>query len=35
MCVCKATAPGLEEKLGKIAPSHSVAGLIASYYVNK
>nr|GMD84977.1 xylulose kinase-like isoform X2 [Ipomoea batatas] len=31
----EATAPGLEEKLGKIAPSHSVAGLIASYYVKK
>ncbi|XP_031118656.1 xylulose kinase 2-like [Ipomoea triloba] len=31
----EATAPGLEEKLGKIAPSHSVAGLIAFYYVKK
>jgi xylulokinase len=31
----KATAPGLEEKLGPLAPSHSVAGKLHSYFVEK
>ncbi|KAJ4849569.1 Xylulose kinase 2 [Turnera subulata] len=31
----QATAPGLEEKLGKLAPSHAVAGNIASYFVER
>ncbi|XP_031481897.1 xylulose kinase 2 [Nymphaea colorata] len=31
----EATAPGLEEKLGKLAPAHSVAGLISSYFVKR
>jgi hypothetical protein len=31
----KATAPGLEEKLGKLAPAHAVAGLIAPYFVER
>ncbi|XP_068656448.1 xylulose kinase 2 [Aristolochia californica] len=33
--VLKATAPGLEEKLGKLAPAHAVAGTIASYFVDR
>ncbi|MBA0646203.1 hypothetical protein Goklo_014184 [Gossypium klotzschianum] len=28
----EATAPGLEEKLGKLALAHAVAGSIASYF---
>ncbi|XP_059279517.1 xylulose kinase 2-like isoform X2 [Lycium ferocissimum] len=31
----EATAPGLEEKLGKLAPAYAVAGSIASYYVER
>ncbi|KAL3505016.1 hypothetical protein ACH5RR_034857 [Cinchona calisaya] len=31
----EATAPGLEEKLGKLAPAHSVAGPIAPYFVGR
>ncbi|XP_049375735.1 xylulose kinase 2 [Solanum verrucosum] len=31
--ILKATAPGLEEKLGKLAPAHAVAGSIAAYFV--
>lgn len=31
----QATAPGLEEKLGKLAPAHAVAGKIASYFVER
>ncbi|KAM7279821.1 hypothetical protein ACFE04_006955 [Oxalis oulophora] len=31
----EATAPGLEEKLGKLAPAHAVAGKIASYFVER
>lgn len=31
----EATAPGLEEKLGKLAPAHAVAGPIASYFVDR
>lgn len=31
----EATAPGLEEKLGKLAPAHAVAGLIAPYFVER
>ncbi|XP_020594842.1 xylulose kinase-like [Phalaenopsis equestris] len=31
----EATAPGLEEKLGKLAPPHAVAGLIAPYFVER
>ncbi|KAL9225673.1 hypothetical protein vseg_001567 [Gypsophila vaccaria] len=30
-----ATAPGLEEKLGKPAPAYAVAGLIAPYFVER
>ncbi|KAG9439946.1 hypothetical protein H6P81_020111 [Aristolochia fimbriata] len=33
--VLEATAPGLEEKLGKLAPAHAVAGTIASYFVDR
>ncbi|OIT34897.1 PREDICTED: xylulose kinase-like [Nicotiana attenuata] len=33
--VLKATAPGLEEKLGKLAPAHAVAGPITSYFVER
>ncbi|XP_020256309.1 LOW QUALITY PROTEIN: xylulose kinase [Asparagus officinalis] len=33
--VMKATAPGLEEKLGKLAPAHAVAGPIARYFVDR
>ncbi|GER30018.1 xylulose kinase, partial [Striga asiatica] len=29
------TAPGLEERLGKLAPAYSVAGLIAPYFVDR
>ncbi|KAL7611617.1 hypothetical protein Lser_V15G08911 [Lactuca serriola] len=31
----EATAPGLEEKLGMLAPAHAVAGLIAPYFVER
>lgn len=31
----EATAPGLEEKLGKLAPAHTIAGHIAPYYVER
>uniref|UniRef100_A0A9I9DKD2 Xylulose kinase n=1 Tax=Cucumis melo TaxID=3656 RepID=A0A9I9DKD2_CUCME len=31
--VLEATAPGLEEKLGKLAPAYGVAGYIAPYFV--
>ncbi|KAK9110912.1 hypothetical protein Scep_018431 [Stephania cephalantha] len=31
----EATAPGLGEKLGKLAPAHAVAGSIAPYFVNR
>ncbi|KAH7567593.1 hypothetical protein ACOSP7_010424 [Xanthoceras sorbifolium] len=31
----EATAPGLEEKLGKLAPAHAVAGRIAPYFVER
>ncbi|KAF9601438.1 hypothetical protein IFM89_020205 [Coptis chinensis] len=31
----KATAPGLEEKLGKLAPAYAVAGSIAPYFVER
>ncbi|CAN6678811.1 unnamed protein product [Malus baccata var. baccata] len=31
----EATAPGLEEKLGMIAPAHSVAGHIAPYFIDR
>ncbi|XP_060211757.1 xylulose kinase 2-like [Lycium barbarum] len=30
-----ATTPGLEEKLGKLAPTHPIAGPIASYFVER
>lgn len=33
--ILEATAPGLEEKLGKLAPAHAVAGLIAPYFVDR
>ncbi|KAI3993012.1 hypothetical protein MKX01_009755 [Papaver californicum] len=33
--VLEATAPGLEEKLGNLAPAHAVAGLVAPYFVKK
>nr|XP_043635781.1 xylulose kinase 2 [Erigeron canadensis]XP_043635782.1 xylulose kinase 2 [Erigeron canadensis] len=33
--VLEATAPGLEGKLGKLAPAHSVAGIIAPYFVER
>lgn len=33
--VLEATAPGLEEKLGKLAPAHAVAGRICSYFVER
>ncbi|XP_072952428.1 xylulose kinase 2 isoform X1 [Typha angustifolia] len=33
--VLDATAPGLEEKLGKLAPAHAIAGLIAPYFVER
>ncbi|KAL8126443.1 hypothetical protein AgCh_013650 [Apium graveolens] len=31
----EATAPNLEERLGKLAPAHAVAGSIASYFVER
>uniref|UniRef100_A0A2P2LB76 Xylulose kinase n=2 Tax=Rhizophora mucronata TaxID=61149 RepID=A0A2P2LB76_RHIMU len=31
----EATAPGLEEKLGKLAPAHAIAGNIAPYFVER
>ncbi|KAA8528414.1 hypothetical protein F0562_035769 [Nyssa sinensis] len=31
----EATAPGLEERLGKLAPAHAVAGFIAHYFVER
>ncbi|PRQ20830.1 putative xylulokinase [Rosa chinensis] len=31
----EATAPGLEDKLGKLAPAHAVAGHIAPYFVER
>ncbi|XP_010914422.1 xylulose kinase 2 isoform X2 [Elaeis guineensis] len=31
----EATAPGLNEKLGKLAPAYAVAGLIAPYFVER
>ncbi|KAI9199998.1 hypothetical protein LWI28_001306 [Acer negundo] len=33
--VLEATAPALEEKLGKLAPAHAVAGHIAPYFVER
>ncbi|KAF3441120.1 hypothetical protein FNV43_RR15031 [Rhamnella rubrinervis] len=33
--VLEATAPGLDSKLGKLAPAHAVAGLIAPYFVHR
>ncbi|KAI3899374.1 hypothetical protein MKW92_037396 [Papaver armeniacum] len=33
--VLEATSPGLEEKLGNLAPAHAVAGLVAPYFVEK
>lgn len=33
--ILKATAPGLEDKLGKLAPAHAVAGSIAAYFVER
>ncbi|CAK7344731.1 unnamed protein product [Dovyalis caffra] len=33
--VLEVTAPRLEEKLGKLAPAHAVAGNIASYFVER
>ncbi|KAL5722326.1 xylulokinase [Ranunculus cassubicifolius] len=33
--VLEATAPGLEEKLGKLAPAHAVAGSIAPYFTER
>lgn len=33
--ILEATAPGLEDKLGKLAPAHAVAGLIAPYFVER
>ncbi|CAL9088541.1 unnamed protein product [Musa textilis] len=33
--ILEATAPGLEEKLGHLAPAHAVAGLISSYFVER
>ncbi|XP_059453586.1 xylulose kinase 2 [Corylus avellana] len=33
--VLEATAPTLEDKLGKLAPAHAVAGNIASYFVER
>ncbi|XP_010520814.1 PREDICTED: xylulose kinase-like [Tarenaya hassleriana] len=31
----EATAPGLEEKLGKLAPAHAIAGPISKYFVER
>ncbi|KAA8538239.1 hypothetical protein F0562_027938 [Nyssa sinensis] len=33
--VLEATAPGLEGKLGQLAPAHAVAGVIAPYFVER
>ncbi|XP_062159293.1 xylulose kinase 2 [Alnus glutinosa] len=33
--VLEATSPTLEDKLGKLAPAHAVAGYIASYFVER
>ncbi|KAJ6422181.1 hypothetical protein OIU84_027180 [Salix udensis] len=33
--VLEVTAPSLEEKLGKLAPAHAVAGNISSYFVER
>ncbi|KAG6402606.1 hypothetical protein SASPL_134803 [Salvia splendens] len=33
--ILEATAPSLEEKLGKLAPAYDVAGQIASYFVER
>ncbi|WOL07847.1 xylulose kinase [Canna indica] len=33
--ILEATAPGLEEKLGQLAPAHAVAGLISPYFVER
>ena len=33
--ILQATAPSLDEKLGKLAPAHAVAGYIASYFVER
>ncbi|GLT62992.1 hypothetical protein SLA2020_355910 [Shorea laevis] len=33
--VLEATAPGLEEKLGKLAPAYAVSGQICSYFVER
>lgn len=33
--VLEATAPTLEDKLGKLAPAHAAAGYIASYFVER
>ncbi|XAR48460.1 Xylulokinase [Bertholletia excelsa] len=33
--VLEATAPGLEEKLGTLAPAHAVAGPLAPYFVDR
>lgn len=33
--ILEATAPGLEEKLGKLAPAYDAAGLIAPYFVER
>lgn len=33
--VLDATAPGLEEKLGTLAPSHEVAGKLSAYFVKR
>ncbi|KVI06792.1 hypothetical protein Ccrd_014853 [Cynara cardunculus var. scolymus] len=35
LMISRATTPCLEEKLGKLAPAHAVAGLIAPYYVER
>lgn len=34
-CQLQATAPGLKEKLGKLAPAYDVAGHTASYFVER
>lgn len=33
--ILEATAPGLEEKLGKLAPAYALAGLISPYFVER
>ncbi|KAK6940310.1 Carbohydrate kinase, FGGY, N-terminal [Dillenia turbinata] len=33
--ILEATAPGLEEKLGKLAPAHAIAGSLAPYFVER